>query len=90
MRSWRTSNTITSSPESLAPTLMLGVVPTCVSPLSRDARWSGLVARRALEPEVVKTVGSAVKASLYSYEPLAPAERCQIQLLGLLAGHLPP
>jgi 8-hydroxy-5-deazaflavin:NADPH oxidoreductase len=27
---------------------------------------------------------------LISYEPLAPAERCQLQLLGLFAGHLPP
>src|SRR4051794_16088500 len=26
----------------------------------------------------------------YSYEPLAPAERRQLQLLGLFAGHLPP
>jgi hypothetical protein len=25
-----------------------------------------------------------------TYEPLAPAERRQLQLLGLLAGHLPP
>jgi hypothetical protein len=44
------------------------------------------VARRALKPEVVKTVGSTVKVSPNSYEPLAPAERCQLQLPGLGLG----
>jgi hypothetical protein len=53
---------------------------------SHEARWSSLVARRANNSKVAKY---DVRVSI-SYQPLAPAERCQIQLLGFLAGHLPP
>ena len=56
-----------------------------VSNALSEAGWSSLVARRPHNPEVIETVGNAVKVSSGSYEPLAPAERCQIQLLGLFA-----
>src|SRR5215207_6601028 len=78
MRSWRTSNTNSSSPESLAPTLMLGVVPTCVSPLSRRkverltcSPKPGPVTMRVRQPQ------TGVRRTLYGQTTLTGADRAQ-------------